>query len=99
MTSAISTGRKHGYSSLQIAFHWTTVGLVAFQWFLGQIMSRAYWSRAEMGAAEATSLGGAYVHIALGTTILILMLAAPVILHFWNARLDFVLLNPLGMPR
>ena len=31
--------------------------------------------------------------------ILILMLAAPVILHFWNARLDFVLLNPLGMPR
>jgi flagellar biosynthetic protein FliR len=31
--------------------------------------------------------------------ILILMLAAPVILTFWNDRLDFVLLNPLGMPR
>ena len=31
--------------------------------------------------------------------LLILMLAAPVILHFWNARLDAVLLNPLAVLR
>ncbi len=31
--------------------------------------------------------------------ILILMLAAPVILQFWNGRLDEVLANPLAMPR
>jgi cytochrome b561 len=73
MTSAISTGRKHGYSSLQIAFHWTTVGLVAFQWFLGQPMSRIYEAR-EAGQ-EVVQAGPAYVHIALGVSILVVMLA------------------------
>ncbi|MFO1105084.1 MAG: flagellar biosynthetic protein FliR [Amaricoccus sp.] len=31
--------------------------------------------------------------------ILLLMLAAPVILHVWNGRLDAVLADPLGTPR
>lgn len=31
--------------------------------------------------------------------ILILLLAAPVILMFWNGRLDATLMNPLGLPR
>ena len=31
--------------------------------------------------------------------LLILMLAAPVILQFWNGRLDEVLADPLAMPR
>ena len=64
---------KHGYASHQIAYHWTIVGLVAFQWFLGGAMARAFGQR-EAGALEATSLGGAYAHIALGSAILIVML-------------------------
>ena len=31
--------------------------------------------------------------------ILILMLAAPVILHFWGLRLDRLIADPLAMPR
>ena len=31
--------------------------------------------------------------------LLILMLAAPVILTYWNGRLDATLLDPLGLPR
>jgi flagellar biosynthetic protein FliR len=31
--------------------------------------------------------------------LLILMLAAPVILHFWNGRLDATLADPLALPR
>ena len=31
--------------------------------------------------------------------LLILMLAAPVILHFWGARLDLTLADPLALPR
>lgn len=73
MTAAISTGRKHGYSSLQIAFHWTTVGLVAFQWFLGQSMSRVY--NARDAGETVVQLGPAYMHIAIGVSILIVMLA------------------------
>lgn len=73
MTSAISTGRKHGYSSLQIAFHWTIVGLVAFQWFLGWPMSRIFDAR--QAGEVVVQAGAAYVHIALGVTILIVMLA------------------------
>ena len=39
--------------------------------------------------APAITLGG----------ILILMLAAPVILHFWGLRLDALIADPLAMPR
>jgi cytochrome b561 len=73
MTSAISTGRKHGYSSLQIAFHWSIVGLVAFQWFLGWPMSQVFDAR--QAGERLVQEGAAYAHIALGVTILILMLA------------------------
>ena len=31
--------------------------------------------------------------------LLILMLAAPVILHFWGVRLDRLIADPLAMPR
>ena len=31
--------------------------------------------------------------------LLILMLAAPVILHFWGVRLDLTLADPLALPR
>lgn len=34
-----------------------------------------------------------------GASIVILLLAAPLILAVWNGRLDAVLANPLGMPR
>lgn len=40
---------------------------------------------------------GAPAIIAAG--LLILMLASPVILHFWNERLDATLADPLGLPR
>jgi flagellar biosynthetic protein FliR len=40
---------------------------------------------------------GAPAIIAAG--LLVLMLAAPVILHFWSARLDLTLANPLALPR
>jgi flagellar biosynthetic protein FliR len=34
-----------------------------------------------------------------GASILILLLAAPLILQVWNGRLDAILANPLGLPR
>lgn len=72
MTTAIAH-EKHGYSSLQIAFHWSVVALVAVQWFLGLGMRGVFYGR-EAGA-EIDSWGPAYAHIALGVTILVLMLA------------------------
>ncbi len=35
----------------------------------------------------------------IGATILVLMLASPIILTYWNGRLDTVLADPLAMPR
>jgi flagellar biosynthesis protein FliR len=35
----------------------------------------------------------------VGASILLLILAMPLMLHFWNGQLDLVLANPLGMPR
>lgn len=69
--------KRHGYSSYQIALHWTVVGLVAFQWFLGQQMTATVdaLEAATAGGPPVTNLGAAYVHIAFGITILIVMLA------------------------
>ena len=73
MTSAPMTVRKkHGYSSTQIALHWTVVGLVAVQWFLGWPMSQIFEARQE--GTEVALRGAAYVHIALGISIFVVML-------------------------
>lgn len=64
---------RHGYSSLQIAFHWSVVVLVAVNWLVGQGMEEVY-ERREAGEAFA-QWGPAFVHIALGVTIFGTMVA------------------------
>lgn len=63
---------RHGYSSYQIAYHWTVVVLVVVNWLLGQGMERVYEMR-EAGE-RFSQWGPAFVHIALGVSILIVML-------------------------
>lgn len=64
---------KHGYSSLQIAIHWTVVVLVAFNILLGQPMERVY--EAQEAGQEVMNLGPAYVHVTIGISILLVMVA------------------------
>jgi cytochrome b561 len=64
---------RHGYSSLQITYHWSIVVLVAVNWLVGQGMSEVYEKR-EAGEAFA-QWGPAFVHIALGIAILGTMIA------------------------
>lgn len=65
---------RHGYSSLQIALHWSVAALVVANWFLGETMEEAFEATREAGeAAEPAALGGAYAHIAIGVAVLLLM--------------------------
>ena len=64
---------KHGYSSLQIALHWTVVVLIVTNYLLGGAMSQTF--NALQRGAEVTSLGGAYAHVAIGLSLLIVMIA------------------------
>ena len=63
---------RHGYASYQIAYHWTIVVLVVVNWFLGQPMSEIYDAREE--GQQFSQWGPAFVHIAIGVSILIVML-------------------------
>jgi cytochrome b561 len=62
-----------GYSPAQIGLHWAVVVLIAFQYAAHNGMEAAWtgFLRAESRAGTATL---AYLHIAAGTTILILVL-------------------------
>jgi cytochrome b561 len=64
---------RHGYSSLQIAFHWSIVVLVVVNWLIGPAMERVYEAREEGQAL--TQWGPAFVHIALGLAIFGTMVA------------------------
>lgn len=76
MTASPRRPLRHGYSSLQIALHWTVAVLVTANWLLGEAMEEAFADISEDGGrAEAASLGGAYAHVAIGVTVLILMVA------------------------
>ena len=72
MTTA-PTHLKHGYSTAQIAIHWTVAVLVAANLLLGDAMSRVF--NAVQDGQEVDSLGAAYVHIIIGVTLLLLMVA------------------------
>jgi cytochrome b561 len=64
---------KHGYSSFQIAIHWTVVVLVAFNLLLGQSMEAVF--EAQEAGLEVMNLGPAYVHVTIGVSILLIMIA------------------------
>jgi cytochrome b561 len=64
---------RHGYSSLQIAFHWSIVVLVVVNWLIGPAMERIFEAR-EAGQ-PLTQWGPAFVHIALGLAIFGTMIA------------------------
>jgi cytochrome b561 len=68
-----SAHARHGYSSLQIAFHWSVVVLVVVNWLVGQGMSEVFEAR-EAGE-PLTQWGPAFVHIALGIAIFGTMVA------------------------
>ena len=64
---------RHGYSSLQIALHWTVVVMVVVQWLVGLGMRDVFFA---LEAGEAVvQWGPAFVHIALGITIFLVMIA------------------------
>ena len=68
-----SAHARHGYSSLQIAFHWSIVVLVVANWFVGHGMEEVYEARE--AAQPLTQWGPAFVHIALGLAIFGTMVA------------------------
>ncbi len=67
---------KHstGYSTVQVALHWTVVVLVTFQFLAHEGMEEAYraFRRAEMPTGDDETF--AYLHIGVGVTVLLLML-------------------------
>lgn len=64
-----------GYSSVQIGLHWAVVVLVAFQFVAHDGMEDS-WRAVERGeAAPDGAVPMAYLHIAAGVTVLLLMLA------------------------
>jgi cytochrome b561 len=63
---------RHGYSSTQIALHWLVAVLVIVNWLLGDNMAEVFDAR-EDGEA-ITNWGPAYIHIAIGVSVLLLML-------------------------
>jgi cytochrome b561 len=64
---------RHGYSSTQIAFHWSVVLLVVANWLLGFGMEQVY-ERRNAGEVFA-QWGPAFMHIAIGIAIFGTMLA------------------------
>ncbi|EYD77591.1 Cytochrome b562 (Cytochrome b-562) [Rubellimicrobium mesophilum DSM 19309] len=63
---------RHGYSSTQIAVHWLVAALVIVNWLLGDGMSDVF--RAVEEGQAVNNIGPAYIHIAIGVTVLLLML-------------------------
>jgi cytochrome b561 len=61
---------RHGYSSLQIALHWSIMVLVAANILIGQGMERVF--RGLLAGEDLQTYGPAYMHIAIGLTILLL---------------------------
>lgn len=72
-TSERAVHARHGYSSYQIAIHWSVVGLVAANWLLGQGMEGVFDAREE--GETVINLGPAYMHIAIGIVIFLTMIA------------------------
>jgi len=64
-------GSPHSYSRLQIALHWTIAALVAFQLLVNEGMSEA-WDAREDGEPVGGYLAWAWLHIAVGVTVLVL---------------------------
>lgn len=64
---------RHGYSSLQIAFHWSVAVLVVVQWLVGQGMEEVFEGR--QAGEDLAQYGPAFVHIVLGVVILGTMIA------------------------
>ncbi|WP_210527028.1 cytochrome b [Rubellimicrobium arenae] len=64
---------RHGYSSYQITLHWTIVVLVAVQWLMGFGMERVY--DAVENNEAVSQWGPAFIHIVLGITIFLIMVA------------------------
>lgn len=69
--TATPAHRKHGYSTVQIALHWTVAVLVAANLLLGGAMAEVF--DAVQDGEEVDSLGAAYAHILIGSSILLLM--------------------------
>lgn len=59
------------YSPLQVWLHWTIAGLVVFQLLVNDGMSDA-WSAREDGEPLGDAAGWAYLHIAVGVSVLLL---------------------------
>ncbi len=64
---------SRGYSARQIALHWIAFVLVAFEWFAGDHMTELFKAAHEGRPTEVASVW-APVHIAVGVTILVVML-------------------------
>ncbi|TNC74668.1 cytochrome b [Rubellimicrobium roseum] len=64
---------RHGYSSYQITLHWTIAVLVVVNWLLGQGMSETY--EALEAGQFVSNYGAAFMHICIGITIFLIMLA------------------------
>lgn len=64
---------RHGYSSLQIAFHWSIVVLVLVNWLIGDAMSDVFDARVD--GDFINQWGPAFVHIAIGLAIFGTMVA------------------------
>jgi len=71
-TSERAEHARHGYSSTQIALHWLVAILVIANWLLGDGMAETFDAREE--GVAILNFGPAYVHIAIGVSVLILML-------------------------
>ncbi|NAZ37454.1 cytochrome b [Rubellimicrobium sp. CFH 75288] len=65
--------KKHGYSSTQIALHWTVAILVVANALIGDAMANVF--RASLRGEEVTNWGPAYMHAAIGLVILLVMIA------------------------
>lgn len=76
MQSDVTAGRQgtrspQSYSGLQIGLHWTIAALVIFQLLVNEGMSEA-WDAKEDGESVGAYLSWAYLHIAVGVTVLLL---------------------------
>lgn len=66
------TTTHHGYSTGQITLHWTVFVLVVANYLLGSGMAAVYDARAQQ---QMISFGAAYAHIAIGVSVLLVMIA------------------------
>jgi len=64
------TSAPSGYSNLQIVLHWTIAALIIFQLLVNKDMQAAFNDRLEGRPTE--EFGAAVLHIAVGSTILLL---------------------------